>query len=226
MPSNATRCSTWQLYVIVDRQAAKERDLLKVALGAIRGGADVVQLRDKTASTAGFRQTALQLRALTQASRIPLILNDRTDLVEAVGADGVHLGQDDLSIAEARRLLGPGRLIGRSTHSLEQALDAQAQGADYIGVGPIFSTPTKPTYPSIGTALIRTVAARVHIPRVCIGGIDLSNLEEVLKAGAECVAVVRALCAAEDPEKTARDFKETIAHFLHPTDNSPYNRNS
>lgn len=206
--------SSWRLYVIVDRAACGSQDLAEVTTAAIRGGADVIQLRDKAASPVQLIEEAQRLLPVTRAARIPLIINDLPKVVAAVGADGVHLGQDDGSIEEARRLLGSTRLIGKSTHSLEQALAAYIEGADYIGLGPIFPTPTKPEYPSLGTSLIREVVTRVEVPVVCIGGIHPATLRPVLEAGARCVAVVRAVCSAEDPERAARQLKQTLTQFV------------
>ena len=206
--------SSWRLYVIIDRGAGGSRDLAELTAAAIRGGADVIQLRDKAASSAQLIEEARRLVPLTREAGIPLIINDWPGVVEAVGADGVHLGQDDGSIEEARRLIGPTRLIGLSTHSLEQAIAAEGEGADYIGVGPIFPTPTKPAYERVGTALIRAVTMRVHVPVVCIGGIDAATLRSVLKAGAACVAVVRAVCGAEDPEGAARTLKRALTQCV------------
>ena len=135
-------------------------------------------------------------------------------MANAVGADGVHLGQEDGSIADARRILGPSALIGRSTHSLEQALQAQAEGASYIGFGPIFPTPTKPAYGSIGLSHIAEVAANTTIPVVCIGGIEAGNAGQVIQAGGSCIAVVRAVCAAADPEAATRALKRTMRNLL------------
>ena len=210
-------CSAWRLYVIVDRAAVGPRDLVEVASSAIRGGADVIQLRDKSASAKQLIEAASRLLPLTRAAGIPLMINDRADIARSVDADGVHLGEEDLPLKDARDLLGAGRIIGKSTHSLEQALAAQAEGADYIGVGPIFPTPTKPDYRSVGTALISQVASRMRAPIVCIGGINGSNLEQVLEAGACCVAVVRAVCGAADPEAAARALKRTLAQFVRTT---------
>lgn len=214
---NVTPCSSWQLYVIIDRAAVGGRDLAEVAAAAIRGGADVMQLRDKLASARQLLEDAARLLPLTRSAGIPLIINDRADIAGSLGADGVHLGQDDLPIAEARRIMGPSRLIGKSTHSLEQALAAERDGADYIGLGPIFPTPTKPDYGSVGPALIETVSSAVHLPIVCIGGIDGTTLDPILEAGATCVAVVRAVCSSPDPERAARALKERLAQFVHAT---------
>ncbi len=207
MPSNNRPCSDWRLYVIIDRAAAGTRPLAQIAHAAIRGGADVLQLRDKTASTKALLAEAAGLLRLTRAAGIPFIVNDRADIAHAVGADGVHLGQEDMPVAAARRLLGPGRLIGKSTHTLEQARTAEDEGPDYIGVGPIFPTPTKPDYGHVGLGLITQVMQQVKVPAVCIGGIDADNLTHVLEAGAERFAVVRAVCAASSPQAPARRLK-------------------
>ena len=217
MTWNAMSCSSWRLYVIVDRVAVGNRNLAEVATAAIHGGADVIQLRDKHATTRSLFEEAKRLLPLTRAAAIPLIINDRADIAHAVGADGVHLGEDDLPVKDARRLLGEDRIIGTSTHSLEQAMRAEAEGADYIGFGPIFPTPTKPDYESIGVTLIKQVMRQVRIPIVCIGGIDSANLPQVIQAGAERVAVVRAVCSAADPESAARTLKAAIVQFAHTT---------
>ena len=211
------RSSEWKLYVIVDRDASRGIDLTEIASAAIRGGADALQLREKCATDAQVRRDAERLLPLTRAAGVALIINDRIGVAGAVGADGVHLGQEDPPVAEARRLLGPGQLIGKSTHSLEQALAAEADGASYIGLGPVFPTPTKPDSGSIGPGLIAQVTARVRIPIVCIGGIELSTLPTVLGAGARCVAVVRAVCAAEDPEAAARALRQALRQSVRAT---------
>lgn len=208
-----TSSSAWRLYVIIDRVVIGPHDLAEVAAAAIRGGADVIQLRDKGASARTLIEEGRSLKRLTQAAGIALIVNDRADVAQATGADGVHLGQDDLPINEARAIMGQGRLIGASTHSLEQARAAVREGADYIGCGPIFPTPTKPNYGSVGVGLIQQVRAAVQVPVVCIGGIDQTTLEEVLRAGAECVAVVRAVCSAPNPESATRALKQRIVQF-------------
>ena len=210
MTSNATPCSNWRLYVIVDRAACGTKDPADLAARAIRGGADVIQWRDKSATSRSLLETARRLLAVTRPAGIPLIINDRVDVAHAAQADGVHLGQEDLPLQAARQILGPGRLIGQSTHSLEQATRAEQEGADYIGVGPIFATPTKPDYPQVGLSLIREVSSRVRVPCVCIGGIDADNASRVMEAGGQRVAVVRAVCAADDPEEAAKALKRLV----------------
>lgn len=211
---NAASCSTWQLYVIIDRAASRNRDLAWIAKQAICGGADVIQLRDKDAPTRLFIEEATRVLAITTAAHIPLIINDRIDVAVAVGADGVHVGQEDLPLLIARQILGPERIIGKSTHRLDQAIAGEREGADYLAIGPIYPTPTKPDYPSVGLPLIREVNAHVRIPRVCIGGIDDATLPEVVAAGATCVAVVRAVCSADDPARAARNLKRLLTQSV------------
>ena len=213
MRQNAPSCSAWRLYVILDSAAANDRSLWEIAEGAIRGGADVLQLRHKMGTARELIEEARRLLPLTRSHGVPLIINDMADVAQWVDADGVHLGQDDLPVAAARRLLGPGKLIGKSTHTLEQALAADTEEIDYLGLGPIFATPTKPDYGSVGLALIPRVQSRLQHPCVCIGGIDQQSLDQVLEAGAERVAVVRAVCAADHPESATRALKQQLVQF-------------
>ena len=197
------------------------RDPVEVAAAAIRGGADVIQWRDKTGSTRLFLETAGRLLSVARKAGKPLIINDRVDVARGVCADGVHLGQDDLPVASAREILGNGAIIGKSTHSLEQALEAEREGVDYIGLGPIFRTPTKPEYESVGLALVSQVARRARLPFVCIGGIDQTNVESVLRSGSDRIAIVRAVCAAADPESATRALKQSIAQSVRESKSAP-----
>ena len=185
---------------------------MNVAEAAIRGGADCIQWRDKHAPDVEFLGVARSLRQLTLREGVLLVINDRLSIAQLVQADAVHLGHLDLPLKEARRLVGDSLSIGRSTHSIEEALEAQAQGADYIGVGPIFATPTKPDTPAAGLEFLGKAAQSVRISWFAIGGIDLSNLPLVLSAGASRIAVVRAVAAASDPEAAARLFKSRLPH--------------
>jgi thiamine-phosphate pyrophosphorylase len=195
-----------RLYVVSgDAEPETQATVLRAA---IDGGADVIQLRHKQAAPADLLETALGLSRYARAHGALFIVNDHLDLAVQAGADGVHLGQDDLSLEEARAAWGG--LIGRSTHGLRQAIEAQAQGADYIGVGPLFATPTKPGRPAIGLELLRSVARQVAIPWFAIGGIETANLEAVLSTGATRVAVVRAVCAAPDPRAAARELRRRL----------------
>ena len=177
----------------------------------------MIQLRDKAASAQALIVQARRLLEVTQPAKTPLLINDRVDVAVAAGADGVHLGQEDLPIAAARRLLGPGRIIGKSTHSLSQALEADGEELDYLALGPVYPTPTKPDYPPVGLKLIGEVSARIRHPLVVIGGVDETTLPEVVAAGAICVAVVRAVCAAEDPQAAARTLKRILTQTPRPT---------
>ena len=180
---------------------------------ALRGGVGIVQLRMKDAPDEAIVAAGRRFAAVCGAHGAPFILNDRPDLVAAAGADGVHVGQDDVPLAEARRLVGPERLVGLSTHSPEQ-VEAAADLADidYTGVGPIHATPTKPGRPAVGLELIRSAAERTAAPFFAIGGVDQGNVAAVAAAGARRIAVVRALTEAEDPEAAARALRATLEH--------------
>jgi thiamine-phosphate diphosphorylase len=166
-------------------------DHLHLAREACRGGARVVQYREKEAPAAQRLEIARQIRACTRESGTMFIVNDQLDIAMLCAADGVHLGQDDVSLADARSLLGPGMIIGVSCSSLEQALTAERQGADYLGVGAIFATPTKKGYPLVGLEGLKRIAASVSLPLVAIGGVNLENMGEVKAAGAGFAAMVR-----------------------------------
>lgn len=184
--------------------------MIDVIEQALIGGADIVQLRDKTASKQDIRENAHKLRQLTRRYGVPLIINDHIDIALEAEADGVHLGQDDLSLAEARRLLGPDRIIGISTHSIEQGLAAQAGGADYIGVGPVYPTGTKPGRAAVTTSYVQEAAEQIRIPFVAIGGITLGNVDTVIAAGASRVCAVSEIVGADDPAAVCRAFKARL----------------
>ena len=187
-----------RLYGIVDLGYIAADETERVTRLMLDGGVQVLQLRAKNASAAEVAALARKLAPLCQAARVPFILNDHPALVAETGADGAHVGQDDLSVAEARALAGPGKLIGKSTHSLAQAAAAQAESPDYIGFGPLFATPTKPDYTPIGIQDITAVHAQVPLPIFCIGGIKRENLTEVLASGARRVVIVSGILQAPD----------------------------
>ena len=193
------RLAVAQLYVVLDDAHTH------VLEAALRGGVDVVQLRDKEASDDDLVRAAEPFRRACDAYGALFVLNDRPDLVAACGADGVHVGQSDASVAKARALVGAELLVGLSIET-EAQLDAIA-GADYLGVGAVFATPTKTESVAGGLELVRATAARVTIPWFAIGGIELENVAEVVAAGAPGVAVVRAIRDANDPEAAARDLR-------------------
>ncbi len=193
----------WDLYVITDPQAIGERKLVDVVRESLKGGASVIQLRDKSATDTQLIRQAKQLLQLTRPARIPLVINDRIRVAKLSGADGVHLGQEDGTLKDARKILGRNAIIGRSTHSKVQALNAQKEGFDYIGIGPVFKTPTKPSYRPAGLKLVRFAAKKIRIPFVAIGGINGKNVVLVKKAGAKAVAVVKAVMGSPEPRKAA-----------------------
>lgn len=199
------------LYAIADPSCSRGRVLDEMVSSAIEGGATVVQLRDKTASAKRFLGEAKALSSLARTLEVPFIVNDRVDVALASNADGVHLGQEDLPCSEARRLLGSGKLIGVSAHSLQEAREAEQQGADYISLGKIYPSVTKTEGTTIGLSALREVVAAVHLPVVAIGGIGLANLKEVFEAGAAGVALISGLFDAEDVKARAMELCKEIA---------------
>lgn len=197
------------VYVITDRWAAGERSILDVVRAAIRGGATVVQLREKQATAREMIELAQALHQVTRAAGVPLIINDRLDVALAVDAEGVHVGQDDMPAAITRRLIGPDRILGVSAGTVEEARQAERDGADYLGVGDVYGTPTKPDAGApIGVAGLAKIARAVSIPVVGIGGITAENAAAVIQAGAAGVAVILAVVGAADPEAAARRLRE------------------
>jgi thiamine-phosphate pyrophosphorylase len=178
---------------------------------ALRGGVDIVQLRMKQANDEAVLAAAQRFRRICDDHGALLIVNDRPDLAAAAGADGVHLGQEDVGADSARRMVGPDRLIGLSTHNPAQ-IDAVADGdVDYIGVGPVNQTPTKPGRPAVGVSLVEYAARHTAVPFFAIGGISAGNVGQVCDAGATRVAAVRALTEAADPEASARELLGALA---------------
>ncbi len=201
----------WILYVITDAQLARGRSHREVIRAAIAGGATVVQYREKAGTTRQLIEEAQALRDLTRQLGVPLIVNDRVDIALAVDADGVHVGQDDMPAPIARKLMGPGKIVGVSATNLEEALQAERDGADYLGAGPIFATPTKPdAAPPIGLDGLAEICRRVSIPVIAIGGINEENAAAVIEAGADGIAVVSAVVAAPDVEAAARRLRAVV----------------
>jgi thiamine-phosphate pyrophosphorylase len=205
-PARRARLARSRLYLVLEARphGSEPAALLDAAL---RGGVDVVQLRDKELSDDELVAAAAPFRRACDAHGALFVLNDRPDLVEACDADGVHVGLDDMPVAEARELVGPERLIGLSTHS--RAEIEAATDADYLGVGTIFATPTK-VEDAVGLELVRVAAETARLPWFAIGGIDLANVGLVAAAGAHGVAVVRAIRDAADPEAAARELRAAL----------------
>ena len=199
------RLATARLYLVCD---ARPLEWLRAAL---RGGVDLVQLRDKTLDDGGLVAAAGAFREAASEAGALFILNDRPDLVAACDADGVHVGQDDLSPAEARGILGAERIIGRSTHAPAQAdLASSDVDVDYLAVGPVHATPTKPGRPAAGLEYVAYAARTVTKPWFAIGGLDAGNVDAVVARGAERIVVVRAITEASDPEAAARVLGERL----------------
>ena len=202
----------WRLHVLTDRKTSRGRSHLQVAEAAIAGGADVLQLRDKEASDGRLYREALQLRVLTRDAKVPFIVNDRLDIALAVDADGVHVGQSDLPASVVRRILGPGKILGVSVVTVEEAIRAEKDGANYLGVGPVFEARgTKPdTGVPVGVDCIARIRRHSRLPIVAIGGIDAENARQVREAGADGAAVISAIVAADDIEQAARRLKRIL----------------
>ena len=203
MSDRITRLRAARLYLVCDVQSDR------FLTAALRGGVDIVQLRAKRAGDDALLDAAKRFRRACDAAGALLIVNDRPDLAAAAGADGVHVGQDDMGVARARAQLGPDALVGLSTHSPAQ-IDAAA-GADYIGVGPVYATPTKPGRPAVGLELVRFASVQASVPFFAIGGIDSALIGAVIGAGASRVAVVRAITEAPDPEAAARELRAELS---------------
>jgi thiamine-phosphate pyrophosphorylase len=199
------------LYLVTDRGLSLGRSTVDIVRAAVAGGVTCLQLREKECSTRQFVTEARAVRELLAGTGIPLIINDRLDVALAVGADGVHLGQTDMLIADARRVVGKDMLIGISAECVDDAVRAQAEGADYVGISPVFSTPTKTdTAPALGLDGVARIRAAVSLPLVGIGGIGTDNAADVIRAGCDGVAVVSAIVSAADPRKAAAELKTII----------------
>lgn len=205
--ADLSRC---RLYGILDLGYVDSSEIAGVAEQMSDGGVDLIQLRAKAHPSGEIATIATALHEITRQRGVPLTINDHPEIARIVQAEGVHLGQDDLPIAEARDIVGPDCLVGKSTHSVDQAIRAFYEGADYIGFGPIFTTPTKPDYAPVGLEDIRKVHDAVRIPIFCIGGIKLDNLPEVIAAGARRVVIVSGLLLANDIALYARSAKELL----------------
>jgi len=201
----------YSLYLVTDRDLSLGRSNLEVIQAAVRGGVTLVQLREKEATTKEFYQEGLKIRAYLKARDIPLIINDRIDMALALDAEGVHLGQEDMPIDAARKILGPQKIIGASVFTPEEAKIAEALGADYLGLSPIFVTETKPELiQHLDIKGIPLLKEAVKIPVVGIGSMGESNAYEAVKAGLDGVAVVSAICSREDPRAAAEAIKKEV----------------
>jgi len=200
------------LYLVTDRDLCGGRPLKEVVAAAVAGGAAWVQLREKNLSTRAFVEEAAAVKALLAPHKVPLIINDRLDVALAVGADGVHVGQDDMPYPLARKILGTGKIIGLSVETWEDVEAAEKWDVDYLGVSPVFATPTKTdTKGSWGLEGIARIRSFSRHPLVAIGGLNATNTGAAVRAGADGIAVVSAICAAPDPLAAARELCRIIA---------------
>lgn len=202
----------YRLYLVTDRALARGRAMADIVRAAVAGGVTCVQVREKNVGTREFLDEARAVQAALRGTGVPLIVNDRVDVALAVGAEGVHLGQGDMALADARRLGPPGWIIGISAESVADAIRAERDGADYVGVSPVFATPTKTDHAApLGLAGLRAIRAATKLPLVAIGGIHAGNAREVVRAGANGLAVVSAIVAADDPRAAAEILRREIA---------------
>jgi thiamine-phosphate pyrophosphorylase len=204
------RLSDCRLYGILDLSYVEMEDAPRVVEAMIEGNVDLIQLRGKQQTMNELVDLASELHKITSQSSTPLIVNDYVEVATKVAVEGVHVGQDDDPIALVRERAGRPLLVGKSTHSFEQAVAAQREGADYIGFGPIFATPTKPDYEPIGWGDIKRVHGAITLPIFCIGGIKIDNLEQVVVAGAQRVVIVSGLLKAADIAEYARTVKQML----------------
>jgi len=199
------------LYLVTDRSLSKGRSMEKIVEQAVKGGATMVQLREKDCTTRKFLKLAQHLKGVLAPLGVPLIINDRVDIALASDADGLHIGQSDMPYDIARQLLGPNKIIGLSVENMEQAIAANDIDVDYIGISPVFSTNTKTdTQTPFGLEGIKTIASFSRHPMVAIGGINAENTPHIMRAGANGVAVVSAIVSAQDPCKAAQHIKHQI----------------
>lgn len=199
------------LYLVTDRALCGGRPLEEVVLRSVKGGARYVQIREKDQTTRDFIEEALRIKEILAPFRVPLIVNDRVDVALAVGAEGVHVGQDDMPYRVARSLMGPGAIVGLSVETWEDVEEAEKIDCDYLGVSPVFATPTKTdTKGAWGLDGLARIRAFSRHALVAIGGINPSNAAQVVEAGADCLAVVSAICAADDPEAVSRELVDLI----------------
>jgi thiamine-phosphate pyrophosphorylase len=196
----------YNLYIITDQKLAANRSVVQIIKSVILGGVTIIQYREKTADTGVMIKQAQALHEITRKAKIPLIINDRIDVALAIDADGVHVGQKDMPAIKVRKMIGKNMILGVSANTVNEAIQAERDGADYIGAGPVFITLTKPDAdPDIGLQGLKEIKEAVSIPVVAIGGINVKNAEDVLKI-ADGIAVISAVMGAKNPRKVAEEL--------------------
>lgn len=200
----------YSVYLVSDRSMASGT-VEEIIREAVKGGVGIVQLREKTASTREFLHYAIRIRDCLAEFNIPLIINDRLDIALAVNAAGVHVGQDDMPCSQVRKIVGPTKIVGVSVSTPEEAVAAEEESADYLGISPIYTTPTKKdTPPAVGLGGLKIIRTVTTLPLIGIGGLHAGNASDVIKAGANGIAVVSAIMTSSDPCRTARDLRDAV----------------
>jgi len=201
----------WRLCFIADSEALAQKEIIRVIEKAVNGGATLIQLRGKKWSDRDFFSLAMEAREILKPKKVPLIINDRLDIALAAEAEGVHLGQKDLPLKVARKLAGERFIIGISVNTIEEAKEAESEGANYLGAGPVFWTSSKEDLrPTLGLEGLKAICQAVKIPVLAIGGIKAASIPEIMASGASGVAVISAIAGADDPEQTARALREAV----------------
>ena len=201
----------WRLCFIADTEALAGMDVLQMISDAVAGGATIIQMRTKKRDTWEFLEVVMKAAELLRSRKVPLIINDRVDIALACDADGVHLGQTDMPLPYARKILGKKKIIGISVNTLDEARAAEKEGADYLGVGPIFQTSSKIDLPPVlGLEGIGTIREKTKVPILAIGGINVANIADVISAGANGVAVISAIAGSDNPRAAASELIEAI----------------
>ena len=200
----------YKLYLVTDRTNKTDKEFLNIIEEAIKGGVTVVQIREKDADTLEFYNISNKVKEICSKYNVPLIINDRIDIALAIDADGVHIGQSDMPIKIARKLIGNDKILGISAHNLEEATDAEENGADYLGVGAIFSTSTKKDANDVSIDTLKEISSNVDIPTVAIGGINLDNVEKLKDTNISGISVVSAIMNAENPKIASENLLRKI----------------
>lgn len=198
----------YSLYLVTDHRNKTDEEFLNIIEEAIKGGTSIVQLREKTASTKDFYQLALKVKEITTRYDVPLLINDRMDIALAVDSEGVHLGQDDMPADIARKIIGDDKILGVSASTVEEAIKAQIDGADYIGSGAVFPTATKDDADSVSKEELKSIVDSIDIPVVAIGGITIENARELKDTGIAGFSVVSAIMSADDPKEASQKLRE------------------
>ena len=198
----------YSVYLVTDHRNKTDEEFLNVIEEAIKGGTTIVQLREKTASTKDFYELALKVKEITSRYDVPLLINDRIDIALAIDSDGVHIGQDDMPADVARKIIGDEKILGVSASTIDEAIKAEADGADYIGSGAVFPTSTKDDADSVPKELLKEIVESINIPTVAIGGITLENASLLKDTGIAGFSVVSAIMSADDPKEASKKLKE------------------